>query len=657
MVKALKLWSLRGSRPPAAAGGHGRSNLFLFGIASLVLAMTGLPVLGSAQDAFGFDPNNLISDERFSDTATLGGAEGIQKFFESRGSVLGNTSADFLVKLREPGDIDLKSRLPDPRPNLGRLRTAAELVFDAATSAGLNPQVVLVTLQKEQTLITGKFEGERDLQRALDRALGFGCPDEGGCQDIFLGFYFQLFGNFDAGGNRYIGMAASLTRSFNFEVSGVRVGRGPMVDAQNNAFGNGNRVRTSRQGNTITLENTVGPPNNAPATQSITLSNFATTALYRYTPHVYNGNYNFYRFFTAWFRYPNGTLIVTTSEPRTYVIDNGLKRAISSLVIAQRGLNATSTVNLSSLEFADYLLGDVMPPKDGTILKNSSGQTFLIEDSSRKLLSSFVVIQRKLDSATAVTVPDDEIQSYQDGGRALPQEGTLVKAKDNPAVYMITNQEKRLLSAFVFKQRGLKFADVLTAEAAGELDGYPTGALMPPLDGTLIKAKELPAVYHVGNGKLEPLTLFVFQQQGFKFKDVVGVPGSELAAWEVGKPMPPPTGLLVKAKSNPAVYYTESGVKRPISYDVFVARKYSFKNVIAAADSDIAILETGDPLLLPERALVKTKDSAAVYYLVDGVLRPLTYTAFQNRRLLFKDVVTISAEELAKYPIGGVVEN
>src|SRR3990167_4492566 len=77
-----------------------------------------------------FDPNMLISDARFSDTATLGGAEGIQKFLEARGSVLANTSPEFVAKLREPGDVNLKSRLPDPRPNLGRARTAAELIFE-----------------------------------------------------------------------------------------------------------------------------------------------------------------------------------------------------------------------------------------------------------------------------------------------------------------------------------------------------------------------------------------------------------------------------------------------------------------------------------------------------------------------------------------------
>lgn len=630
-----------------------KKNARLFGV-TLIFLVVATP--GAQLAAEEFNPSALVSDERFADIETLGGVEGIQKFLETQGSVLASASQSFLEKLREPGDTGLKSRLPDPRPDLGRVRTAAELIFDASISAGLNPQVVLVTLQKEQTLITGKFDTEKNLQRALDRALGFGCPDEGGCSELFLGFYYQLFGNFDASGNRYIGMPMSLMKSFNYEVGGVRIGRGPMVDANNNAFGNTNRVRTARRGDIIGLENTIPSPYTVQATQSVTLSNFATTALYRYTPHVYNGNYNFWRFFNAWFKYPNGTLVQTSGDTKIYVLDSGLRRQISAFVISQRKLDLGKLVVLSPSEFSEYSLGDVMPPADGTILKNSLGQHYLIEGGKRKLLSSFVATQRKISLGTATAISVDELASYTDGGRALPEEGTLVKSADSQAVYIIANQEKRLLSYFVFQQRGFKFSQVLSAQP-GELDGYPTGKLMPPLDGTLIKAKESPAVYLVGNGVLQPVSYFVFTQKKFSFRNVVSVPSSELAGWEVGKPLPPPTGLLVKSKSSSTVYYIESGVKRPISYGVFVARRFSFKNVVVADDQDLAVLETGDDLTLPDRALVKTAENPTVYYLVDGVFRPLALKAFQNRRLRFEDVVTVTADELAKYPIGGVVEN
>lgn len=608
--------------------------------------------LGARAD---FNPGMLISDERFVDTGTLGGVEGIQKFLETRGSVLANTSPEFVAKLREPGDTNLKSRLPDPRPALGRARTAAELIYDAATSAGLNPQVVLVTLQKEQSLIAGSFSTATGLQRALDRSLGFGCPDEGGCGELFLGFYHQLFGNFDAEGNRYIGMPASLVRSFYFEVGGVRLGRGPAVDAQNNAYGNGNRVRTSRKGDTVTFENTLGGPQNPPQFQAVTMSNFATTALYRYTPHVYNGNYNFWKFFTSWFRYPNGTLL-SVGDGKIFIIDNGLRRPISAFVLNQRKLNIASVITVSNSELNEFELGQTTPPANGTLLRNPSGTIYLIEDGLRKELSPFVASARKLNTATAALLPDEDVQSYPAGSRALPTDGTLVKAAGDPTVFMIYSGEKRPLSGFVFKSRRLSFANVLTADAA-ELGLYPTGKPMPPADGTLVKAKESPAVYHLGNGKLQPLTYIVFKLQNFSFANVQTTTQTELDTWEKAGPMPPPTGILIKANNNPAVYYIEAGLRRPVSYGVFLVSKFSFANVKVATPDELSSIELGEALPIPDRALLKAKESPAVYWYVDGAARPLTLTAFQNRAFKFSDVVTIPADELSRLPLGALVEN
>src|SRR6185295_4790472 len=90
-----------------------------------------------------FNPGLLIPDSAFSDVGTFGSAAGIQSFLELKGSVLANTSPDFLAKLNEP-DTLTKVGLEDPQPSLTRLRTAAELIYDGSTKWGLNPQVTLV---------------------------------------------------------------------------------------------------------------------------------------------------------------------------------------------------------------------------------------------------------------------------------------------------------------------------------------------------------------------------------------------------------------------------------------------------------------------------------------------------------------------------------
>jgi hypothetical protein len=70
--------------------------LFSIFLLSPNLVSAGLPVNPA------FNPDKIIDDAVFSDTKTFGGASGIQKFLESKGSILANVNPDFLAKLKEP---------------------------------------------------------------------------------------------------------------------------------------------------------------------------------------------------------------------------------------------------------------------------------------------------------------------------------------------------------------------------------------------------------------------------------------------------------------------------------------------------------------------------------------------------------------------------
>jgi hypothetical protein len=90
-------------------------------------------------------------------------------------------------------------------------------------------------------------------------------------------------------------------------------------------------------GQTMTLSNS------GYSSISVTFANRATASLYRYTPHVFNGNYNFWYYFNTWFDAstikpppdtPNNTASVTL---RTY----------SSSVVVGSTRSSSSTVSLS----------------------------------------------------------------------------------------------------------------------------------------------------------------------------------------------------------------------------------------------------------------------------------------------------------------------
>ncbi|MBI2607526.1 MAG: hypothetical protein HYW51_01750 [Candidatus Doudnabacteria bacterium] len=539
------------------------------------------PLTVFAQSAIdpAFNPGLLITDTAFSDKGTFGSAEGIQQFFEQRGSVLARTDQSFLLKLKEP-DYATKEALEDPNPQLGRLRSAAELIYDATQKHGLNPQVILVLLQKEQSLVDGNFTSDDRLQRALDRALGFGCPDNGGCGDIFLSFYRQLFGSFDSQGSRWLGAAASLMRSF--ETAG---GRGPRVDSANQVFGSPT-VRTSQVGDTIVLDNTTGGYSGVQPTQSVTIGNKATAALYRYTPHVFNGNYNFWRFYSKWFKYPNGTVIQLSGEAVRYVIDNGTKRLFSDFVAVQRKLKTDTVVTLSQSEFSEYLTEKPLPPLEDTLLKGEADATvFVVKVNKKRPISGAVFSQRGLSFAKVVSLPQAEVDGYELGAHLPPKDGTLIIAESDPTVYLIENGVKRPITGDVFTARKFSFKNLMRLTDP-ELASLPTGDFVRPPDSTALQLKGDTGIYWFKDGQKRFVSAFVYKQRGVNAFPHIIIGSEEFEQVPTATPFPPRDGTVIKGDVSTAIYRIENGVKRMFTAASYAVARHPVATVLPQAEVD-----------------------------------------------------------------------
>lgn len=208
--------------------------------------------------ASGFDSSQLISDGNFT---------GVDDFSQSDIQNFLNEQGGFLATYSENG------------------RTAAKIIYDAAHGVGdasgdfgeisintttgtVSPAVLLVTLQKEQSLITRTTAS----QAVLDTAMGYGCPDSGGCNPAYQGFTKQVEN-------------AAWQLRYNYE------------RAQGHGFGD------YQVGQSFCFDDYNG-------THCGNYGNRATASLYRYTPHVYNGNYNFWNLFNQWF----GLVSVSTKQ-------------------------------------------------------------------------------------------------------------------------------------------------------------------------------------------------------------------------------------------------------------------------------------------------------------------------------------------------------
>lgn len=247
-----------------------------------------------------FNPGNIIDDAIFNNSSSMSAVE-IQNFLNSKvpncdtnGDQIysgSTTRAQYAVANSKPlppytclkdysetiptvtnGGSDLCTRSIN-----GGTKTAAQLIKDAADACGINPQVLIVLLQKEQSLITDEWPWPVQYQKAT----GYGCPDTAPCDTQYYGFFNQIYNAAEAF-RRY----EANPDSYNYKA----------------------------QRNNYILYN----PNTACGGSTVFIENQATASLYIYTPYQPNlaalnnlygsgdgcsayGNRNFWRMFSDWF--------------------------------------------------------------------------------------------------------------------------------------------------------------------------------------------------------------------------------------------------------------------------------------------------------------------------------------------------------------------
>lgn len=80
-----------------------------------------------------------------------------------------------------------QNNLQNPSASISGGESAAEIIYNAAISNQINPEVLITTLQKEQGLVTDNWPWLNEYQEAM----GFNCPDSSGCSG-YVGFYQQV---------------------------------------------------------------------------------------------------------------------------------------------------------------------------------------------------------------------------------------------------------------------------------------------------------------------------------------------------------------------------------------------------------------------------------------------------------------------------------
>lgn len=283
--------------------------------------------------------NNILSNQIFIDTKSMTVGE-IQAFLVLKGSFL----KDY---------VDISA--------IGMGRSAAQIIYDAANGAydaavgtargitidsstgTVNSKVILVFLQKEQSLVTKTYRDDY----ALTYAMGYGCPDATGCS----GSYYPGFAE-------QVGWGAWQLR-YNHEASQKG------VDWWNANYGAGS--------DSICYVGQVKSFSDYTGTYSVTLTNAATAAIYRYTPHVFDSAYNVANLYDSYFD-PSKSILVEFIV--TKVFDGN--RVMIEDSNRSRGIKLHSTIALA--------VGDKVDVR-GTIAVVDGQKTIATPDEVAKVSS------------------------------------------------------------------------------------------------------------------------------------------------------------------------------------------------------------------------------------------------------------------------------
>lgn len=415
----------------------------------------------SAQAAF--TPNYIISDEELADYSSMSLFD-IQIFLQRKNSYLA---------YYYPTDID------------GGFRTAAEVIYRAAQKYKISPRVILVTLQKEQSLV----ENSKPTQYNLDWATGYARCDD-----------------YDICGPDKVPQHKGFAKQVDDAAGWYRW------------YLDGNGTYLKKPGTTYNIDD-----------HYITPSNLATAALYAYTPH-WHGNYNFWTIYNRWFSryYPSGSLLKVDGDNTAWLLKNGQIRPIKSLSILfsqfQHLSNNVITVKPSELE--QYEVGPEIKFADYTLIRSPKGTIYLtVGEYRRGIRSMDAFTTMGFDLRDVLNVNWEDINAYKEGNPITTDTifpiGRLLQNNKTGGVYFVENGKKYPIWSREILDRNFSNLKIKTVEPE-KLTEFTDGEPIKFKDGELIKSFNDPKVYVISNGSRRPIkSEKAFNDVGWKWENII----------------------------------------------------------------------------------------------------------------------------------------
>lgn len=428
-----------------------------------------LACMGTSFSAYAlqFNPNTIISDSDFFRTDEMD-AQDIQTFLETKGSSLASYRAL---------DSD------------GIANRASDIIYQAAIVNGINPKVILVLLQKEQSLI----ENTNPSQYNYDWATGFARCDSCSVDDP----------------------AVAANKGFSTQVQKA---------AWRKAYYTTHWSEFNSQPQKSMLID--GMP--------VTPTNAATAALYNYTPHI-RGNISFWKLWNRYFSrvFPDGTVVKTSGSNDMWLIQEGKRRPFSSLSAFLSRYSMHSVVFISQNDLETYPIGTPIKFPRYSLLKAPSGAVFLLGDDgkygipSKKIFRSIGYNPDEIISVTDQDIADIPTIGLITDASKTPR-GELMQDRSTGGVYYVANGVRHPLLERAILQANFPGYRLKQADSK-RLASLTLGDPMLFEDGTLVMAPDSHDVYVISNGQRRAIVSeTVFTSLGYQWSNIIRSNGRTL---------------------------------------------------------------------------------------------------------------------------------
>lgn len=453
--------------------------LILLGVASSVVPGIVSSEKVQAASTAGFNAGNIMDDFVFTNKGTMN-PDQIQVFLNSKVSTCdtwGTQASEYGGGTR--AQWGTARGTPPPFTCIKEFyengRSAAQIIHDTAQEFTINPQVLIVLLQKEQGLITDTWPTSNQYRTAT----GYGCPDStpGVCNSSYYGFTNQ------------VRKAAQMFRAI---LNNSPTWYTPYVLGDNYIQYN---PTTSCGGGVVNIQNRT------------------TQALYNYTPYQPNqgalnagygtapcgayGNRNFYLYFSDWFGtvrandtmspHPDGTVVSINNA--AYLVGGGtLHHIINAAVFESNNFRwnevkpgTTGDKNLAVSWKLDFI-------QPGTLYSDGTGVYTTIYENSEWVrqhvsYASFVSLGYQWNQVRSVKnyeMPQKSSNSMLTSSKH--PDGTLISTPQG--VYYIDHGTKRYVSPPVFLSQRWDWNKVYSETS--EDTQIPVGANMLLKQGAVI---------------------------------------------------------------------------------------------------------------------------------------------------------------------------